>query len=92
MTIGWVLACVSPYLLLSVQPLVDHGVVGTEGGAGQLPLELARPAAGVPRQAAVGVGSSGLRRNREEEKVERLPSNIVTVTPKLLSGRRFTSH
>ena len=56
--------CPSPHLLLPVQPAVHHGMVGAQGGAGRLSLELGRPGS-VPRQASVGVRSPPLRNGGE---------------------------
>lgn len=53
-----------PYLFLSVEPSVHHWVVGTEGRASHLSLELSGPATCITRKTPVGVGSSTLQRNR----------------------------
>lgn len=53
------------HLFLPLQPAVHHGVVGAEGGAGRLPLELPviGPGSGVSGEAAVGVQALPLRRD-----------------------------
>lgn len=65
----WVCATLTPqrgpaHLFLPLQPAVHHGVVGAEGGAGRLPLELpvVGPGPGVPGEAPVGVHAFTLRR------------------------------